>query len=79
MREFERCRRSADHYFAYHSIHKYTEEPFTALASDTVFNIARFLLCWLLRDEEASWVGLGGGASHGRRRSQYENAQLRWM
>jgi len=50
MREFERCRRTAEQYYAYHSIHKYTDEPFTALTPDTVFNIARTLLAQLLRE-----------------------------
>jgi len=50
MAEFERCRRTAEQYYAYHSIHKYTDEPFTALTPDTVFNISRTLLAQLLRD-----------------------------
>ena len=41
----------ADQYYAYQSIHKYTDDPFTALSSDTVFCIARYLLSWLLKDE----------------------------
>jgi len=48
--EFERSRQRADYYFGYHSIHKYTDEPFTALTPDTVFNISRFLLSWLLKE-----------------------------
>ena len=36
-------------YFAYNSVHKYTDDPFTALSSDTVFCIARYLLSWLLK------------------------------
>ena len=50
IKEFDRCRRTAEHYYAYHSIHKYTDEPFTALTPETVFNIARALLSQLLRD-----------------------------
>ena len=50
IKEFERCRRTAEQYSAYHSIHKYTDEPFTALTPDTVFNIARALLAQLLRE-----------------------------
>jgi len=30
---------------------RYTDEPFTALTPDAVFNIARFLLSWLLKEE----------------------------
>ena len=50
MKEFERCRRTSEQYYAYHSIHKYTDEPFTALTPDTVFNISRALLSQLLRE-----------------------------
>jgi len=49
--DFFRQRRTADQYFSYQSIHKYTDEPFTALTPDTVFNISRFLLSWPLKDE----------------------------
>jgi hypothetical protein len=51
LREYEASRRTAEQYFAYASVQKYTDEPFTALTPDTVFNIARYLLSWLLRDE----------------------------
>ena len=34
-------------YFAYHSIFRYTEEPFTSLATDQLFNIARYLMVTL--------------------------------
>merc|ERR1719230_2174067 len=50
LKEFDRCRKQAEQYYAYHSIHKYTDEPFTALTPDTVFNIARALLAQLLRE-----------------------------
>lgn len=50
LEEFDRCRRTAEQYYAYHSVHKYTDEPFTALTPDTVFNISRALLAQLLRD-----------------------------
>jgi len=50
LREFDKCRRTSEQYYAYHSIHKYTDEPFTALTPDTVFNISRTLLSQLLRD-----------------------------
>lgn len=49
--DFFKCRRTAEQYYSYQSIHKYTDEPFTALTPDTVFNISRFLLSWLLKDE----------------------------
>ena len=51
LREFEAARRTAEQYFAYASVQKYTDEPFTALTTDTVFNISRYLLSWLLRDD----------------------------
>ena len=49
LREFDRLRRTATQYFAYHSIHTYTDEPFTALTPDAVFNISRFLLSSFLK------------------------------
>lgn len=51
LREYEASRLTAEQYYAYASVQKYTDEPFTALTPDTVFNIARYLLAWLLRDE----------------------------
>lgn len=51
MEEFFKSRRTSDLYYSYQSIHKYTNEPFTTLSSDTVFNISRFLLSSLLKDE----------------------------
>lgn len=51
MEAFFKYRRMADQYYSYQSIHKYTDEPFTALTPDTVFNISRFLLSWLIKDE----------------------------
>jgi len=50
LREFDSCRKLSEQYYAYHSIHKYTDEPFTALTPDTVFNISRALLAQLLRE-----------------------------
>jgi len=49
--EFEKTRRKADFYYAYSSIYKYTDEPFTALTPDAVFNISRYLLAWLMKEE----------------------------
>ena len=51
QKEFERCRRTSDQYFAYNSVHKYTDDPFTALTPDTVFNISRFLLNDLFKEQ----------------------------
>ncbi|KAJ8666894.1 hypothetical protein QAD02_008556 [Eretmocerus hayati] len=34
----------ADVYYAYHEVHKYLEEPFTALMPEALFNISKFLL-----------------------------------
>mmetsp|Transcript_3049 Transcript_3049/g.4655 ORF Transcript_3049/g.4655 Transcript_3049/m.4655 type:complete len:1198 (+) Transcript_3049:84-3677(+) len=34
----------AEIYYAYHFIYRYTDEPFTALLPDSLFNMARFLL-----------------------------------
>ena len=51
LRDFEASRRTAEQYYAYASVQKYTDEPFTALTPEAVFNISRYLLSWLLRDE----------------------------
>lgn len=34
----------ADVYYAYHEVHKYLKEPFTALMPDALFNISKFLM-----------------------------------
>ena len=36
LREYEASRRTAEQYYAYASVQKYTDEPFTALTPDTV-------------------------------------------
>lgn len=49
--EFDAARRTADCYYAYSAVYKYTDEPFTALDPSAIFNTARYLLSWLLRAE----------------------------
>ncbi|KAG1660681.1 Intraflagellar transport protein 122 [Nymphon striatum] len=43
MDEHDQHLKKAELYYAYHSIHRYVAEPFTALLADTLFNTARFL------------------------------------
>eukprot|EP01116_Phalansterium_solitarium_P016577 TRINITY_DN3872_c0_g3_i3.p1 TRINITY_DN3872_c0_g3~~TRINITY_DN3872_c0_g3_i3.p1 ORF type:complete len:1186 (+),score=383.77 TRINITY_DN3872_c0_g3_i3:201-3758(+) len=43
-------RKMSEIYYAYNFIFKYTEEPFTTLTQDQVFNIARFLITQLPDD-----------------------------
>jgi len=44
MRSFELCRSLAEQYFAYATISRYTDEPFSSLEPESVFNAGRFLL-----------------------------------
>ena len=39
------CRyEKAEIYFAYHFVYRYTDEPFTSLVPDALFNVGRVLL-----------------------------------
>ncbi|KAK9891411.1 hypothetical protein WA026_014648 [Henosepilachna vigintioctopunctata] len=44
MRKFEKNERLSAIYYAYHSLHRYLEEPFTSFLPEALFNIARFLM-----------------------------------
>ena len=43
VRLFYEHQRKANIYYAYHTIHRYIEEPFTSYMPEALFNIARFL------------------------------------
>jgi len=49
---FLQLHHKAQLYYAYDNIHKYTEEPFTALSPDNLFQIAQFVLNEIGDDEE---------------------------
>ncbi|KAL3283924.1 hypothetical protein HHI36_018092 [Cryptolaemus montrouzieri] len=44
LKEFEKNEQLATIYYAYHSLHRYLEEPFTSFLPEALFNIARFLM-----------------------------------
>ncbi|KAJ8301312.1 hypothetical protein KUTeg_021173 [Tegillarca granosa] len=44
LQKFNDFQRKADMYYAYHSIQRYTDEPFTSHLPEALFNIARYLL-----------------------------------
>ncbi|KRX19215.1 Intraflagellar transport protein -like protein [Trichinella nelsoni] len=44
LKQFYKYQQFADLYYIYDFIYKYTEEPFTFLSADTLFNVARCLL-----------------------------------
>ena len=44
LSKWERYRLLSELYYAYHAIHRYTEEPFTSLTPDALFHSAQFIL-----------------------------------
>ncbi|XP_063076713.1 intraflagellar transport protein 122 homolog isoform X2 [Engraulis encrasicolus] len=48
--KFHRFQLLAELYHVYHSIHRYTEDPFSSHMPETLFNISRFLLHHLAKD-----------------------------
>ncbi|XP_077972109.1 intraflagellar transport protein 122 homolog [Styela clava] len=44
IEKFEEYRKLGEMYYAYHSIHTYTDEPFTSHLPEALFNIARYLV-----------------------------------
>ncbi|XP_078340377.1 intraflagellar transport protein 122 homolog isoform X7 [Crassostrea virginica] len=44
LAKFQDFQRKADMYYAYHSIQRYTDEPFTSHLPEALFNISRYLL-----------------------------------
>mmetsp|Transcript_26127 Transcript_26127/g.60322 ORF Transcript_26127/g.60322 Transcript_26127/m.60322 type:complete len:1204 (+) Transcript_26127:58-3669(+) len=56
LRVFNQMYATADMYYAYHCIYRYTTEPFTSLLPEAVFNTARFLLSRLSPERGAKGV-----------------------
>ncbi|XP_048590687.1 intraflagellar transport protein 122 homolog isoform X2 [Nematostella vectensis] len=50
LEKFHEYQEKAEIYYLYHSVHRYTDEPFTSHLPETLFNIARYLLHMLIRD-----------------------------
>uniref|UniRef100_A0A3Q0R164 Intraflagellar transport protein 122 homolog n=1 Tax=Amphilophus citrinellus TaxID=61819 RepID=A0A3Q0R164_AMPCI len=50
LKKFERFQHLAELYHVYHSIQRYTDEPFSSHMPETLFNICRFLLNNLTKD-----------------------------
>ncbi|XP_076122170.1 intraflagellar transport protein 122 homolog [Alosa pseudoharengus] len=50
LKKFHRFQMLAELYHVYHSIHRYTEDPFSSHMPETLFNISRFLLHHLTKD-----------------------------
>ena len=48
--KFHDHHRKASIYYAYHTIQRYTDEPFTSYMPEALFNISRYLLHELIRD-----------------------------
>lgn len=44
LNKFRQNERLAEIYYAYHSLHRYLEEPFTSFLPEALFNISRFVL-----------------------------------
>ena len=44
LSKWDRYRLLSELYYAYHAIHRYTEEPFTSLTPDALFHSAQFIL-----------------------------------
>lgn len=52
MALFGEYNNKAAQYYAYHSIHRFTEEPFTSLLPETIFHTAQFVLNDLSNDDD---------------------------
>ena len=49
MRQHLDFGRRADMYYVYHSIQRYTDEPFTAHMPESLFNMARYLVHMMMQ------------------------------
>ncbi|XP_066284975.1 intraflagellar transport protein 122 homolog [Branchiostoma lanceolatum] len=52
LEKFRKFQKLAEMYYAYHSIQRYTDEPFTSHLPEALFNICRFLLHAMQEDKE---------------------------
>jgi len=50
LAKFNKYQLNADMYYIYHHIHRYTEEPFTFLQPDCLFNMSRYLMHAMLKE-----------------------------
>ncbi|XP_072181762.1 intraflagellar transport protein 122 homolog [Diadema setosum] len=50
LRKFQEFQAKAEMYYVYHSIQRYTDEPFTSHLPDALFNMARYLWHTILND-----------------------------
>uniref|UniRef100_A0A7S3GCF1 Intraflagellar transport protein 122 homolog n=1 Tax=Palpitomonas bilix TaxID=652834 RepID=A0A7S3GCF1_9EUKA len=58
IRYFQQMRRARDRselYYAYNMVYKYTEEPFTSLLPESLFNICRFILVKIDKEREVPY------------------------
>lgn len=53
LEQAEECRKRAEVYYAYAGIYQFTQDPFTPLPAETLFNMACFLLAKLSADSSA--------------------------
>ena len=59
LARFREHQRKASIYYAYHTIQRYTDEPFTSYMPEALFNISRYLLHELVKDHpkvEMCWM-----------------------
>jgi hypothetical protein len=69
LARFREHQRKASIYYAYHTIQRYTDEPFTSYMPEALFNISRYLLHELVKDHpkvtgdklSACWFVVAGG------------------
>lgn len=52
-KQFQDLLMRAECYFGYHNVFRYTDEPFTSLVPDALFNICRFLMSASMKSKEA--------------------------
>lgn len=50
LKKYHNNERLASIYYAYHSVHRYLEEPFTSFMPEALFNISRFLMTEITTD-----------------------------
>ena len=48
--KFQDYQQRAEVYYAYHTLHRFTEQPFSQHLPDAIFNMARFLLHHTLQE-----------------------------
>ncbi|XP_067933831.1 intraflagellar transport protein 122 homolog isoform X2 [Watersipora subatra] len=56
LKKFHEFQSKAELYYTYHSIQRYTDEPFTSLLPETLFNMGRYLLLNLGKSEAPAGI-----------------------